>query len=392
MPSHRRLAAAALGALVLAGCSGGTTHSDGPVETRPGESGPGSTEPTGALAVTSLDDAPSAIAISDGDLWPNCWSDDDALYAGYGDGAGFGPEFSDIGVARIDGTPDEGLDGESLAWGDELGQVWSGPDFTRKPTGMLCRDGALYLAVQDLRHDFNAAPAATIARSDDKGRTWDWDTGEPMFDDGIFSTIFFLDYGQDSEHAPDDFVYAYGLDHNWRDSFDDSVPDPQELHLARVPAGAVQDRSAWEFFSGTPEDPQFSPDVEDREPVLIDERMLYPAEDHDSNVVDLTVISQGGVVYLPALESYLYTSWTEFTFEFYSAPAPWGPWEHILSEDFGSYPWTAERIGGYGVTVPSKFISDDGTSAWVQSNVCPCAPAGTTSYWFGLRQMTLAPG
>lgn len=156
-------------------------------------------------------DKVTAIGVSDGDLWPSCWSDDDALYAANGDGAGFGSTTSDIVMNRITGSPaSDDLAGEGLASGDDLGQVWSGDDFTRKPTGMLCVDGSIYLAVQDLRRDFNAAPAATIARSDDHGLTWTWETSGPMFDDGVFTTIWFADFGKDAENAPDaDYAYAY---------------------------------------------------------------------------------------------------------------------------------------------------------------------------------------
>jgi len=328
-------------------------------------------------------DKPSAIGISDGDLWPSCWSDDDALYTANGDGDGFGSEFSDIVMNRVTGTPaSDDLEGEALATGDELGQVWSGEGYTRKPTGMLCTEGTVYVAVQDLALDFNAAPAATIARSDDHGTTWTWDTAAPMFDAGVFTTIWFADHGQDAASAPDaEYAYAYGLDGNWRDSFSDVVPDPTELFLARVPIDSVQDASTWQFYAGEPGDDEatWTDDVADKRPVLVDERRQH----------ELSVISQGGVTYLPQHERYIYASWTEFTFEFYESPSPWGPWEPFLSEDFGEYPWDPERIGGYGTTVPSKYVSEDETTMWVQSNVCPCAPAGTTSYWFGLREMTL---
>jgi hypothetical protein len=59
----------------------------------------------------------------------------------------------------------------------------------------------------------------------------------------LFTTIFFLDYGKNSSEAIDQYVYAYGLDNNWRSQ--------QALHLARMPAGSVQTRSAWQFFTGT---------------------------------------------------------------------------------------------------------------------------------------------
>ncbi|MFE6996692.1 DUF4185 domain-containing protein [Microbacterium sp. NPDC057659] len=340
------------------------------------------------IASASVADAPTAIGVSDGDLWPNCWSGDGALYAANGDGAGFGSVTSDIVMNRIDGSPASDLTGVGLATGDELGQVWTTEEgYTRKPTGMLCVGGSLYLAVQDLAPDFNAAPNATIARSDDHGKTWSWDTDAPMFADGTFTTIWFADYGEEAERRPDDeYVYAYGLDGNWRDSFTDIVPDPTELFLARVPVKSVQDAATWQFYagpsstSGIEEQPTWTDDIAKKRPVLVDDRRVH----------DLSVLSQGGVTYLPKHDRYVYTSWTEYSFEFYEAPQPWGPWKTFLSEDFGEYPWQEERIGGYSTTVPSKFVAEDEKTVWVQSNVCPCAPAGVSSYWFGLREMTLS--
>lgn len=388
----RRAGALAGAALLLAGCAA--------TDAMPDPFGDGREEARIADAVT-------AVGVSDGDLWPSCWSDDDALYSANGDGSGFGSTMSDIVMNRITGSPaSNDLAGVGLGFGDDLGQVWSGEDFTRKPTGMLCVGGSLYLVVQDLRRDFNEAPAATIARSDDHGRTWSWDAAAPMFDDGVFTTIWFADYGKDSERAPDPaYAYAYGLDGNWRDSFDDSVPDPTDLFLARVPVASVQDASTWEFFAGDPGDdePTWTADIRHKRPVLTDTRRQYATDDTQTEpgatavtgetvgTRDLSVLSQGGVTYLPQRGRYLYTSWTELTFEFYEAPRPWGPWTLLLSEDFGPYPWTTDRYGGYATTAPSKFVADDETTLWVQSNVCPCAPAGMTSYWFGLRELTLPP-
>ncbi len=376
---------AAMAVLGLAGCTAPAVEPAGPSAL---------VEGNGFFTEAAVAESISEIAGGDGDLWPNCWADDDDVYAAYGDGTGFGADFSDIGVARITGQPDS-LSGETLATGDQVGQVWSGDQFTRKPTGMVCVDGDLYLAVQDLRLDFNEAPAATIAKSTDKGLTWNWDTEAPMFDQHVFTTMFFLDYGKDGERAPDDFVYVYGLDGNWRDSFDDSVPDPVDVYLARVPKDSVQDRSTWEFFAGADGDAaQWSADIDDRVAVLHDDRVLHPSTTEDDATTvgasNLTVISQGGMVYNPGLDRYLYTSWTELTFEFYESPTPWGPFELFLSKDFGPYPWTLDSHGGYGTTIPSKFISADGRSMWLQSNVCPCAPAGMAVYDFALRRMTLA--
>lgn len=332
---------------------------------------------------------------SHGDLWPNCWSDDDNVYGAYGDGVGFGGDDngSDIGVAQISGMPGN-LTGTQLAKGDQVGQVWNA-DHTRKPTGMACVGGTLYLAVQDLATDFNDAPAATIAKSTDHGRTWTWDHAAPMFSGGVFSTVMFLDYGKAYGNAPDGYVYAYGLDGNWRDSFNDRVKDPQDLYLARVPKDAVQDRSAWQFASGFDASgaPTWSSDIAQKAPVLHDDRRVYPDVYTDGRIENLSVISQGGVVYDKPLNRYIYTSWTEYTFEFYESPTPWGPWRRMDAKDFGGYPWTHTKHGGYATTIPSKYISADGRSMWLQSNVCPCG-GGISDQWaytFSLRQMHLEP-
>lgn len=345
------------------------------------------------FSAASIADAAQFFALGDGDLWPNCWGDDDNIYTAHGDGMGFGTEFADIGADVISGAPNV-MTGTTLAMGDAVGSIWTPGTFTRKPTGMACVDGSLYLAVQDLRGDFNQAPASSISRSDDKGVTWTWDESGPMFDDGVFTTVFFLDYGKNYTNAPDDFVYAYGLDGNWRDSFDDSAADPVDLYLGRVPKGSVQDRAAWEFFGGEKGgEPTWTSTIEDRVAVLHDDRRAYPTDTADfaPGTANLSVLSQGSVVYNKPLDRYIYTSWTELTFEFYESPTPWGPWTLFLSRDFGRYPWSADLHGGYGVTIPSKFISEDGRDMLVQSNVCPCAPAGMSVYDFALRQLKITP-
>jgi hypothetical protein len=349
-------------------------------------------------ATVEFDDALRYPTESDGDLWPSCWSTDGHLYSAWGDGFGFdepSPEnrWVDIGVARLSGDGPDDLTGANLALAEDVGPIWTEGPYNRKPTGMVCVDDVLYLAVQDLRLNFNHAPAATIVRSTDNGETWSWDDSAPMFDDGVFTTIWFADYGQGGEHAPDRYVYAYGLDHNWRDSFDDSVPDPTDVYLARVPRDRVQDRSQWRFFTGQNPagEPLWSRDIDDRAPVLHDDRRVYAQKfDYDA-AQNMTVLSQGGVLYNEPLDAYVYGSWTEFTFELYSSPTPWGPWELLGSRDYGGYPWTPDKHGGYATTFPSKFLSDDGLTLHMQANVAPIAPAGIHlhAYRYNLREVKL---
>src|SRR5690606_22514841 len=108
------------------------------------------------------------------------------------------------------------------------------------------------------------------------------------------------------------------------------------------------------------------------------------------------VISQGSVVYNAPLERYIYTSWTEYTFEFYEAPQPWGPWTLFLRKDFGGYPWFGSdsptpKNGGYATTIPSKFISDDGREMWLQCNWFVGVGSGSPNYHFSLRKLVVEP-
>lgn len=346
---------------------------------------------------------------SDGDLWPTTWADDDHLYTANGDGRGFSnnqADFADIVVNRISGYPETGLSGVRLAAGAALGPVWTSGTYNRKPTGIVAVDGdgdgkdELYLVVQDLNYGpngvaFNDVPAASISRSTDYGATWT-PTTAPMFSKYKFTTVFFLDYGKSNSHAsvlgPDGtkYVYAYGIDNNWRDSVAGTVTDPQDLYLARAPISSIQNISTWEFFSGTSCKPAWSSQIDDRKAVLHDTDRVYPG---DQTPDGFSVISQGSVVYNAPLNRYIYTSWTDYTFNFYEAPQPWGPFKLFGWKDFGVTPWfgmntTNPKNGGYATTIPSKFISENGTKMWVQSNWFVGAAQGSDwNYCFSLRGM-----
>ena len=198
-------------------------------------------------------------------------------------------------------------------------RVWTRGHY-QKPTGMLCRGGTIFLAVQDLdSHSYDSAPAATIAASTDAGATFR-EPPVPMFLDGIFTTIMFLDQGPDGRDAQDAYVYAYGLDFNWRGS--QVVTSPQALYLARVAPGKVmQDRSQWEFFAGDAGTVTWTPDIASKKPVLVDCTRRHASADTPG----YPVIAQGGVVYDAPLARYLYTSWSENTCETLRGSGAVGP-------------------------------------------------------------------
>ncbi|HEY0827622.1 MAG TPA: hypothetical protein VGE40_05975, partial [Bacilli bacterium] len=355
------------------------------------------------FATTYVESYSTYSTSSDGDLWASCWSNDDYLYSINGDGKGFfmNPpmNWNDIVVNRVSGMPGN-ITGTRIA--DNVSQVWADPaKYNRKPTGMVCVNGDLYVAVQDLNKEasiggwtvnkaFNDAPNATIAKSTDKGLTWTWNTTTPMFNNYVFTTIMFLDYGKDNANAIDGYVYAYGLDYNWRDSFSNTVTDPTKLYLARVPKTSIMDRTTWQFFKGndTNGNPTWSSDIGLRAAVLEDDKRIYQDSRDVDNPSNFTILSQGSIVYNQPLNRYIYSSWSEYTFEFYEAPNPWGPWKHFMTKDYGGYPWHTDKNGGYATTIPSKFISVDGKTMWIQSNTFE---GGTTNYSFTLRKLILEP-
>ena len=318
-----------------------------------------------------------------GDLWPATWADDDRLYTANGDGFGFGMIWADMLVNRIEGMPPN-LTGETIAfsWGGALGLLWPPEAWTvsRKPTGMTCIDGVLYLFYQNLRNflsdnEFGDAPAASVSWSTDYGNTWRHDPNHPMFSDHIFTTGMFLDYGKCNQYAMDDYVYIYGLDYNWRHS---PGYRSTKLYLARVPKYLIHDRKSWEFFTGfNGNDPTWSWDIDQKTPVLTDE------EDY----AGLTAVGQGSIVYIPALNRYLFSTWGDPVWVFHEAPKPWGPWSKVTVIRWYEHPMSEEYFGGYSTVIPSKYLAQDGRSGWIVSSLLGALQ--NDYYRFGMREITI---
>ena len=323
-----------------------------------------------------------------GDLWPSAWGDDGRLYIANGDGFGFGLLFADIVFSVVDGsppnmvgtTPPHAIHATLAAkWGPERGLVG------RKPTGMVCIDGDIYLFFQNLKNlfsenPFGDAPHASISVTRDKGITWEYDPSEPMFTDHVFTTGFFLDYGRCQEHAIDEYTYVYGLDYNWRYSPGFSQT---KLFLARVPSGSILDRVTWEFFAGLDRHcrPTWSPRIAEKVPVLEDDERY-----HDKK----SGVAQGSVVYIPVLNRYLYSTRAKYEWIFHEAPRPWGPWTKIAVQEWLGG-WSETFHAGYPAVIPSKFLDPDGRGGWIISSLSSSYFAGMY-YNMGFRRFTLEVG
>lgn len=354
------------------------------------------------------------VTVSDGDLWPTCWAANDSLYTAWGDGVGFdlsrthNPEssdFVDLGVARVDGQQPDRLTGENLALKDEVLPMWQwdpGSGYYRKPTGMLCDGNTLYLAIHKMDRSFGFVQEATVAKSTDGGHTWT--NPGVMFDGRVFTTMWFADMGQGGAASPDadGYVYVYGLDGNWRVSPRPDVADPVDVFLARVPRGSVDQRSAWQFYTGTDGigQPQWSSAIGDKAPVLHDERRIYSQftwlhRNEGQPAEATTLVGQGGVTYNPVLERYVMVSWSEWSHHYYESPTPWGPWRLLADRDLTANDFVGQdylSYAGYGTSLVSKFTSADGRTMWVQSNRC-CGVGDNhkLSYGFSMRPIQITP-
>jgi len=264
------------------------------------------------------------------DNWPATWADDDQLYTAYGDGWGFEPKVDkklSMGFARVTGGPEdfEGVNIRSPT-GETVGQGAKGV----KASGMLMVDGVLYLLARN-------AGNARLARSDDRGKTWNW--ADWRFTES-FGAPTFLNFGKNYGGARDGYVYIYSLD------MDSAYASADGLVLARVPSELLPRREAYEFFAGFDDEgrPVWSKEVASRKPVFRNPGRVY----------------RSGVSYHAPSKRYLLCQVipgedTRFEggFGIYDAPEPWGPWTTVY--------YTARWDMGPGETcsIPTKWMGED---------------------------------
>lgn len=276
------------------------------------------------------------------DNWPLTWADDDLQYTTYGDGWGFAPGNPvklSLGLAKVPGPPSapSGMNISSPTGEQPENDGRSG----KKASGILMVDGVLYMWV---RNADEAGHECEVASSTDRAETWSW-AGWRFAELGF---CVFLNFGKNYAGARDAYVYMYSPD------TPDAYRETDDVVLTRVPKAEIEDRAAYEFFSGTNAqgEPTWSSEIADRAPVF------SFAEGSNRLSVNYNAAQQR---YLMTMRSAARAGGVDH-FSIYDAPEPWGPWTTVYYTE--SWEGTDPDVDQWGESqqIPTKWIAPDGES------------------------------
>ena len=320
------------------------------------------------------------------DTWYPSWASDGNMYSPYTDGS----------TPRMDGGRDSSnsatgknaATGQAVMTGDDpanlkvysLGLVTAdaSPYMGRYPCGSLVYNGVWYYGTYCLapegttyfgKETFNwpwLGPFVGFRISTDLGRTWKETTHtpeKPIFGEtGMWGypvkigSPHFVDFGKNMEHSPDGKAYLVGQGAEVND------PKPRfgnlswitgdQVYLIRVKPSieTINDPSQYEYFAGhdKKKNPIWSKNFEDIKPLI----------DWNNNCGCVTI------TYNAPLKKYLmcvtdgWPTCGRMNSYILEADTITGPWRMaVYMKDFGEQ--------GYFLNFPSKFISDDGRTAWL---------------------------
>ena len=289
-----------------------------------------------------------------GDTFPMTWADDGEIYASAGDPL-WGESRSGLDVEKFTGGPTDYKISKVHPMNDYQGWGGDGP----KPSGMICVDGILYLAFQNMlrtrKPPFSLVSQhgsdAQIVYSTNKGAFWVPALGNiaaPMFPGHKFGGPAFVNFGQNNANARDGYVYAVSSD-QWDNG--------SNLRLGRVLVDSITRRESWEWVCAfnPAGDPAWSYDLNESVPVLSLHRWLGLPE----------------MVFWASIQRYLLLTWRlhkDFSGDdgtdllIFEAPEPWGPFALVHWEEY----WEGKAFNPYCPRVPLKWIESDGTTGWLQ--------------------------
>ncbi|MCL2361085.1 MAG: hypothetical protein FWC73_04625 [Defluviitaleaceae bacterium] len=289
-----------------------------------------------------------------GDTYPMTWADDDNIYTSSGDPF-WGESISGLDIEYFTGGPEDYKIFKASHMNDYLGWGGNGP----KPSGMICVDGILYLAFQNLMkgakspHSIRCQPGADAHIIYANPRWHQWNPSyaaikEPMFPGSHFGGPAFINFGKNNENARDNYVYAVSSD-QWDNG--------SNLRVGRVPKEHIPNRNYWEFISAFNPDgtPVWNTDLNLAIPVLSIHRFISLPE----------------MVYLKELDRYLlltvhmkedFNPDTGSDLLILDAPEPWGPFSLVHYEEL----WEGMDYTPYCPRIPLKWMSKDHKSGYIQ--------------------------
>jgi hypothetical protein len=155
--------------------------------------------------------APYPVEEIKGDTFPMTWAPDGEIYASAGDPL-WGESLFGLDVEKFSGMPPHYTTTKIDSMNDYVGGG-DGP----KPSGMICVDGVLYLAFQNLRRmqkpPFSLrsqhSSDAQIVYTAEQGVRWIPALGNiatPMFPGHKFGEPAFINFGQNNANARDEYV------------------------------------------------------------------------------------------------------------------------------------------------------------------------------------------
>ena len=289
-----------------------------------------------------------------GDTYPMTWADDGEIYTSAGDPL-WGESISGLDVEKFSGSATDYKIRKVNHMNEYLGWGGDGP----KPTGMICVDGVLYLAFQNMLRTRKPTYGilsqhgsdAHIIYSSNKGGFWTTalqNIKEPMFAGHKFGGPAFVNFGKNNENARDGYVYAVSSD-QWDNG--------SNLRLGRVPSDSIMLREKWEWAcaTGISGEPVWGSDLEDSIPVLSLHRCIGAPE----------------MVYLAKIKRYLLLTWRlhkDFSPDdgtdllIFESPEPWGPFSLVHEEEY----WQGKEYNPYCPRIPLKWMEDDGVTGYMQ--------------------------
>jgi len=289
-----------------------------------------------------------------GDTYPMTWADDGEIYASSGDPL-WGETHTGLDVEKFTGGPEDYVITKFNHMNDYLG--WGGNG--QKPSGMICVDGVLYLAFQNLYpgnhtpHSLQSQSGAdaAIVRAVPRWNQWYPSLPtikEPMFPGTNFGGPAFINFGKNNENARDDYVYAVSGD-QWDNG--------SNVRLGRVPKDRIIEAAYWEFVCAFERDgtPVWNRSLERAIPIISIHKHISIPE----------------MVYLSELKRYLFLTWRlrqDFNPEagtdliILDSPEPWGPFTLVHYEEL----WQGKDCNPYNPRVPLKWMAPDHLSGYIQ--------------------------